>query len=412
MGFFIAEIDGKPGVVLHDERGKPLSISAFGDLRVAPPFAFADLNFRYGIDANEFGTSVATGGTVTSIAAQQAARLTVTATSGSRAQLRTHTFYRYQSGKGFSARWSCYHSDAGQANQTRRWGFFDSGDGVFFQLAGTVLSVVRRTSTSGATVDNLTAQASWSVDKLDGTGPSLVTLDVTKANIYEIRFQWLGAGSILYYVNGILVHETANANLLTVPYMATATLPLAADVENTIASTGASVTFICGSASSEGGQECPEYTFGAFTPADISVTTTERPILSIRPKTTLNTIVNRILLLPSLLGVSTEGSRMAVRVVMGNTLTGAGFASVNAESGAEFDVAATALSGGVTLFRSMLPNTNDGRDFNLASLFTHHARKLRLDAFGVTQEILTIAATNEAAGSTLARASLSWREIR
>jgi hypothetical protein len=45
-----------------------------------------------------------------------------------------------------------------------------------------------------------TYQADWNIDKLDGTGPSGVTLDPSKLNIFQISFRWLGAGEIRFAV--------------------------------------------------------------------------------------------------------------------------------------------------------------------------------------------------------------------
>jgi hypothetical protein len=48
------------------------------------------------------------------------------------------------------------------------------------------MQVVRRSSTSGGVVDDAINQADWNLDKLDGTGASGVTLDVTKVFIFVV----------------------------------------------------------------------------------------------------------------------------------------------------------------------------------------------------------------------------------
>jgi len=47
---------------------------------------------------------------------------------------------------------------------------------------------------------NWTYQANWLNDKLNGTGPSGMTLDPSKLNVYQIDFRWLGAGEIRYAI--------------------------------------------------------------------------------------------------------------------------------------------------------------------------------------------------------------------
>jgi hypothetical protein len=383
--------------------------AAFGDMRVAAPYTLLDTNFKYDLEHHEWESAVVGGGVVSHLPNESAAKLAVTTANADRARLRTITFFRYQAGKGHRVKMTCVQADTGQANQTRRWGYFDDNDGLFFELTGTSLYVVRRTSTSGSPVDTQVAKASWSYDPMDGTGPSGVTLDVTKGNIYEFNFQWLGVGKVRVFVNGFLVHVFDNANTYTVPYIKTAVLPVQGEIINTGASTASYFKIICSSVISEGGMAPPEYTFGAYNTADISVTTTERPLLSIRPAATHNSITNRILLVPKLLIVSSESQRAGYRVVINTSLTGASYAAADADSAAEYDISATAFSGGKTVLRGMIP-VGEAKEIYLDSFFHYLGRVLRRSAFDATSDILTVLALNEGAGNTNMRASLTWGE--
>ena len=387
-------------------------LSAFGAQRTVHPRSLADLGFAYEIDSRDWDTSTATAGTVTYLPNEKCASLSVTATSGSAAKLRANTYFRYQAGKGQRVLMTCVHADTGQANQTRRWGYFDDQNGLFFQLSGTTFGICRRTYTTGTAVDNVLNQSSFNVDKLDGSGTSGFNLDLTKDNIYEIVFQWLGAGTVWFYVNGILAHQILNANTLSTSYMATGALPISLEVVNTGASTTSSMKFFCASVQSEGGEEAGGYGHGAFNPSDKVIGTTELPLLSIRVKSTYNSLPNRALLLPIFMSITTEGSRLGYRLIWNSTLTSPTWTSVATASFAEYDVAATAVSGGETIFRSMIPNTNDSRELNLEKIFNELGRKIQMTSFGGVQQVFTIAAVNEAAGNTNARASLDWTEIR
>lgn len=386
--------------------------TAFEELRVANNYTLADLINKYEIDTKEFSTSTATGGAVAHVPDQSAVSLSVTTSNGSEANLRTNTFYRYQAGKGLRIKQTLYHADTGNTNQISRWGLFDDDDGLFWQLSGTTFGIVRRTSTSGSPVDNATSASSFSVDPLDGTGPSGITLDLTKGNIFEINFQWLGVGTVNFYVNGYLVHQIFNANTLAAPYIKTAQLPISYQIVNTGASTASSLTVICNSVIVEGGDDPPEYSFCAYNSSQISVTTTERPILTIRPKSTYNSITNRMLILPKILSIATEGARLGFRLVYNGTLTGSSFSSANNYSGVEFDVSATSLSGGETLYYGFLPNSNDATSIKINELFEGLGRLLRQNAFATGVDSLTVMAVNEQAGSTKVRAALVWTEIR
>lgn len=51
-----------------------------------------------------------------------------------------------------------------------------------------------------ASTDTWIDQSSWNGDKLDGSGPSAITLDPSKGNVYQIDIQYLGFGSIVFKV--------------------------------------------------------------------------------------------------------------------------------------------------------------------------------------------------------------------
>jgi hypothetical protein len=82
----------------------------------------------------------------------------------------------------------------------------------------------------GGSVDNTTRrveQSAWNGDKLDGTGASGLTLDLTKPQILWMDFEWLGVGNVRcgFIINGqyIVCHTYQTANVYgTSVYMTTA----------------------------------------------------------------------------------------------------------------------------------------------------------------------------------------------
>lgn len=388
--------------------------TAFGEQRVALPFALADLINKYEITPTEYSTLTGSSGvaSISHVPAESAIKLQVDGTSGSLGKLRTNTFYRYSAGKGQNIKMTLYHNDSGQSNQVRRWGYFDDSDGLFFQLSGSNLSIVERKSTTGAVTEINHPQSTWNVDKLNGTGASGVTIDVTKSQIYELRFQWLGVGFADFYINGIHTHNIPHANLISGPYMKTGQLPLSWDVENNLSSSTGAMTTVCASVISENGEPPPEYSYAAFNSTAISVSTTEIPVLSIRPKSTYNGITNRIITLPKKAVVSTEGARISFRIIANTVLTGASWSSVATTSGTEFDVSSTSFTGGETLYYGFLPGSNDAETVELEKFFSILARKLRQNAFATAVDSLTIVAKNEAAGSTNVRSAIVFTEVR
>jgi hypothetical protein len=92
-----------------------------------------------------------------------------------------------------------------QTGTVKRMGLFDddsqpqsTGDGIFFEVDSTGIYVVLRSSASGSSVDTRTAQSNWNGDKLDGSGPSKATLDLTKQQVAVFSYGWLGSSVIQY----------------------------------------------------------------------------------------------------------------------------------------------------------------------------------------------------------------------
>ena len=135
-------------------------------------------------------------------------------------------------------------------NLTQRVGYFDDRNGIYFEHANsaagtTTLSWNIRTSISNTAVTSETASSSdWNIDKFDGTGPSGLTLDFTKSQIYVIDFQWLGVGRVRcgFDIDGQLyyAHEFLHANHTAGVFMSTPSLPIRWEIRNTNTTTSGS----------------------------------------------------------------------------------------------------------------------------------------------------------------------------
>jgi hypothetical protein len=74
------------------------------------------------------------------------------------------------------------------------------------------------------TVNTRYAQSTWNIDKMDGTGASLMTLDLTKMQMFYIDYTWYGAGAIRFgFKNNrgevIYCHRIPNNNVNSEAYM-------------------------------------------------------------------------------------------------------------------------------------------------------------------------------------------------
>jgi hypothetical protein len=68
-------------------------------------------------------------------------------------------------------------------------------DAAMFGCNGATFGIIHRVGG----VETFIPQTSWSEDKLNGSGPSNVLLDITKGTIYAVQMQYLGFGPIRYY---------------------------------------------------------------------------------------------------------------------------------------------------------------------------------------------------------------------
>ena len=80
------------------------------------------------------------------------------------------------------------------------------------------------------TVDTRTAQSSWNIDKMDGTGTSGYNIDLSKMQMFYIDYTWYGAGAIRFGFratdgNVTYCHRIINNNTNTEAYMRSGNLP-------------------------------------------------------------------------------------------------------------------------------------------------------------------------------------------
>jgi len=323
------------------------ALDAFGRARFSQPYTLFDSQNRY--EKNDlWAETTATGGTVTYTANESTVNLNVTTSSGSEVVRQTYRSFSYQPGKSLLT-FNTFVMPAASANQRIRVGYFNTQNGVFVERDGTTVYIVRRTYVTGAAVDTRVAQADWNGDKLNGTGDSGFTLDLTKAQIFWEDFEWLGVGSVRagFVIDGqvIIAHTFQNANNLTAVYMTTAILPMRYEITNTGASTAATLKQICSSVISEGGYEKKvALNVARMTTANASIGASFVPLVSIR----LASGRTGAVVIPdgySVLPTAASSVTFEVVLVKNPTLTGASWTSTSSTN-VEADLSATAYTGG------------------------------------------------------------------
>jgi len=230
---------------------------AFGRLRVSNPLTLFDSS-NVMSKGTQFDESTTGSATVTYTANKSTVNLNVTEASGDKVIRQSKRVMSYQPGKSLLI-FNTFVMNTQTENLEQRVGTFDANNGIFFEDTGTGYQIVRRSYTSGSSVDDPIAQANWNGDKLDGTGPSGYDLDPTKASILFTDYEWLGMGSVRvgFVIDGkfIVAHTFLNANNLSTVYMQTANLPIRLEIEVTSALAAGTYTLqqVCSSVMSEGG---------------------------------------------------------------------------------------------------------------------------------------------------------------
>lgn len=331
---------------------------AFGRLRVSNPVTVFDSQNRY-IDGGHFSADISGSGSVVYNPNGSNFSLNVTA-NGDRVVHQAKRVNLYQPGKSLLIM-NTFVMDTPQTGLTQRVGYFTDQNGIFLETAGTDINIVKRSYTTGSLVEFRVAQADWNGDKLDGTGSSGITLDVTKAQILWTDIEWLGVGSVRvgFVIGGVfhLAHSFHHANVESDVYMTTASLNCRFEIEST-GVTSASVTQICSTVISEGGYSPtpPQVAVSNGTVEKrLSTVDTVYPLASIRlDSNTIDAVV-----VPGQIDfLTTSVAYGEILLIEGGSLTNASWNN-NYSQIVETDTAATAITGGNVVFSALFSSRSE-----------------------------------------------------
>lgn len=274
------------------EFGDSSIFDAFSRLRVSNPYGIYEFKQIHTNDSTNFADILAGSGTATYQYDRSSTYLTTTTASGDRALRQTYRYFPYVPGKSMQIVLTGIFGSP-KANVNQYIGYGDDLNGLFFTYQGTEFGIVKRSSVSGSPVDVFysstasVANNGWSIDRLDGKGPSGKTIDLTKAQIFIIDFQWLGVGRVRFSldIDGVIVpvHEILNANSVDSVYMKTPSLPIRYEVINTdIAASATTLEQICCAITSEGGYLPPGIEMSVGRGITRRAVTTRVPVLALR----------------------------------------------------------------------------------------------------------------------------------
>lgn len=395
------------------------SITPFGRWRVANPTGLFDSQFTYNLNPLLYEQIIAgTGAAIAHDTTNRMATMTVTTstTTGGKAYMQSYQYMHYQPGKG-QLIFTTFLMGSGVTNVTKFVGYSDGTNGVELQMAGTTVQLQLITGTAHGT--ETVAQASWNIDPMNGSGPSGITLDLTKVQILVIDLQALYTGRVRigFDIGGVIyyVHQFLHANIDTAPYIQSANLPVRAGMVTTgTPASGTTMSFICCSVISEGGSEdTGARTFGIEGTATAG-NGTRTHILSIRPKTTFNSIVNRIQFDPQTMNIGVTGnSAVFWELVIGQAISGTTtFSDCNTTYSAfEYNTAGTISGSPAIVIASGYVGPVTGAGTSTKGLLSRYP--ITLDASGAVRALGTLSVLVTGMTQTSAcRVSINWAEIR
>lgn len=324
--------------------------SAFGLLKIQQETPDIQIAFPYGISDLSCTSTLVGSGTVTS--ANSLARISSGAAINSSARLVSNRFFKYAAGQGGNVMFTALF-DAPATGNRRIIGIGTTNNGFFFGYnTDASFGILRRSNG----VDTWIPRTSWSIDKMDGTGPSGQTLNPTLGNVYRINFQWLGFGAVNFFIEEattgrfILVHRITYANLNSAPTVLDPSFPMYIESANTTNTTNLSVQTACFAAMLEGKRSVLSNPFSEDNTKAISSNTVITSIITIRNKSTFNGFTHFVPVYLNSVNVCSTGQRTAIiYIIRGGTLGGTPvWTDIDTTNSViEFDTAGTTITGGI-----------------------------------------------------------------
>jgi hypothetical protein len=399
---------------------------AFGRLRVSNPYTLYDTQARY-YDHEQFSSSVIGTANVIYDPNSSTYLCNVGVTVNDSVLRETTKTFPYQPGKSLLI-FHTFCMNTPKANLRQRAGYFGANNGVFFEVNGTTLNMVIRSSSSGSIVEDRIAQSNWNGDRLNGLGgannPSGITLNPALDQIWFCDIEWLGVGSVRvgFVINGIFYtcHTFNHANTPstltadnTTTYMSTATLPLRYEITNTGATASASMLRqVCSSVISEGGFQltgsgnprAASQLLGS--PIRLPNDASFKPVMSIRLKSTM---LDAVVVPINYSLVPVSQSIFQYRIYKKAITSGGTWVDSAADSAVQYNLAPTALVSGDIAEQSFINSSNQSSSAPTQESFTFEYQLEREPFTGVAYEYVIMMATTGTNQDVYV--SLEWQEI-
>ena len=281
--------------------------------------------------------------------------------------------------------------------------------GTFSFSSSTAAASFSELNSGNAVTDNFVKQSEWNIDKMDGRGPSLMNLDPSKGNVYQIDYQ-SGYGQIVYCIEEpgrgyvVPVHRLQFTNVNDGPNLSLPSLRIGWFAAS-LGSSGTNLELYGTKAAGlVDGPIIPFRNPEAISNSKTSIGTSLTPVLSIRVRADFNNDINVSQILPQNAFIAVDGTKPArATVILNGVFTGEPNWTYIDESDSvvEYDTAATGVSigAGSTRLGVIALGKSDGRSINLKSENVTVQRT----------QVITIA-VQSTSGTTDSTVSLDWIE--
>lgn len=395
----------------------PTAGDAFGRFRVSEPYTLFDSFHRYQDNGKITIYTTGTNSTSTHDVSSSAIVMSIGTATNAAVYRESSKVFAYQPGKSLLLMQTFVMGNQKTGKRTRI-GYFDANNGMFLERDGNNIYFVRRsTSQTGSPVETRVVKEDWNLNKLDGTDASKITLNLDVAQILYTNIEWLGVGSVVqgFVINGQFVPchrwDWANQPGSTSTYMATACLPVRAELENTTSTTATStMKLICTTVISEGGFELrgrPRSVGHDLTGYTMSGNTQVLyPLIAIRLK------ANRFgaVVLPKNFSISVkDNATYRYQLLIGAVTSGGSWISAGADSSVEYNTSATSVTNGTVVEMAYIASSNQSATAPSMATFPFQYQ-LERNTFNNTAYEFVIACQHD--GTNLkAWASINWEEI-
>jgi hypothetical protein len=304
------------------------------------------------------------------------------------------------------------------------WSAYQNGDTVVFvatalgakagafsvSSTGTADGTFATTVTGVAATDTWVYQNAWNVDRLDGKGPSLMTLDHTKGNVYEIAYQYLGYGQITFAVEDPgsgyphPVHRIQYTNANTSPSLLLPNLKVGWFAASLGSTTDLSIFGASAAAFIEGKPITNFRSPEARGNSKAGIGTTLTSVVAIRNRAIINSNINTAQTVLKFVSVAVDGTKPArAEIILNPVLAGEPNWTYQDETNSiiEYDTAGTTVTLGA--------NSLSIAEFDLSRQGNDRLDLTGLDVILERTETLCVA-VKATSGTTDAAASITWTE--